>query len=317
MFVRGFVRSVARCVGLDEQEALERYGACAGIAPIAVTRGEVGARALVETMSELAPVTARMLEQPPEPRVPAATPPTPSVVVVEEIAVEAVSAVDETVAEAPAVVEAVAEAAPMKKKRAPRKKSTASATATPTPRARKKKPTAPAPESVAVAVAESVAVACEEPVAVAEPVAATMDATTCSAIDVIDVSVDALAEGSAPWRPTMPVAIAPSLPWRRPAFTSSTHASPSLVIDDDDPESADLEREARDAMKTPNRVSFLPPILLDRDDKSGRQGGLTLAVIILLIAATLTLSYLMRRPSVSGDGVTMTHTSHAIAHRLV
>jgi hypothetical protein len=67
-------------------------------------------------------------------------------------------------------------------------------------------------------------------------------------------------------------------------------------------------------MKAPNRVSFLPPILLDRDDKSTRQGGLTLAVIILLIAATLTLSYLMRRPSLSGDGVTM---RDAISHRLV
>jgi hypothetical protein len=30
-------------------------------------------------------------------------------------------------------------------------------------------------------------------------------------------------------------------------------------------------------------------------------------VILLLIAATLTLSYLMRRPSVSGDGVTQAH----------
>ncbi len=46
------------------------------------------------------------------------------------------------------------------------------------------------------------------------------------------------------------------------------------------------------------------PVLLDREDRSARQGGLTLAVIILLIAATLTLSYLMRRPSSSGDGVT-------------
>ena len=41
-----------------------------------------------------------------------------------------------------------------------------------------------------------------------------------------------------------------------------------------------------------------------REDRVGRQGGLTLAVIILLIAATLTLSYLMRRPSASGDGMT-------------
>src|SRR5215470_16996263 len=29
VFVRGFVRSFARCVGLDEREALRRYAACA------------------------------------------------------------------------------------------------------------------------------------------------------------------------------------------------------------------------------------------------------------------------------------------------
>src|SRR6476660_5109507 len=29
VFVRGFVRSFARCVGLDESEALERYADCA------------------------------------------------------------------------------------------------------------------------------------------------------------------------------------------------------------------------------------------------------------------------------------------------
>ena len=60
-------------------------------------------------------------------------------------------------------------------------------------------------------------------------------------------------------------------------------------------------------------MSFLPPILLDRDDRSGRQGGLTLAVIILLIAATLTLSYLMRRPNVSGSGVTMNDVPATLA----
>ena len=87
---------------------------------------------------------------------------------------------------------------------------------------------------------------------------------------------------------------------------------PSLVIDDADPDSADRERDDRTS-KEPHRLSFLPPILLDREDRSARQGGLTLAVIILLIAATLTLSYLMRRPSPSGDGVTMNDATHAPA----
>ncbi|HEY0254059.1 MAG TPA: helix-turn-helix transcriptional regulator [Kofleriaceae bacterium] len=107
------------------------------------------------------------------------------------------------------------------------------------------------------------------------------------------------------WKPTMPP-VAPSVPWKRPtqSFKTSTFTVPSLVIDDADPDIADRERDERDTAKGPHRVSFLPPILLDRDDKTSRQGGLTLAVILLLIAATLTLSYLMRRPSVSGDGVT-------------
>src|SRR5215470_12869160 len=50
VFVRGFIRSVARCLGLDEGEALRRYAACGGIAP--------SARALVEAMADLAPSSA-------------------------------------------------------------------------------------------------------------------------------------------------------------------------------------------------------------------------------------------------------------------
>ena len=100
-----------------------------------------------------------------------------------------------------------------------------------------------------------------------------------------------------------PLATTSSTPWRRPALPTT----PSLVIDDADPDRAEREQEER-ANARDQRVSFLPPILLDREDRSARQGGLTLAVIILLIAATLTLSYLMRRPSVSGNGVTMRET---------
>jgi hypothetical protein len=297
-------------VGLDEAEALVRYGKCAQ-----PTAGEVGARALVETMSPLAPVTARIIA-----RVPAATPPEPTAVVIEVAPIVEAEPVVEA-AEAAPVVEAapaieaepaieaapVTEAAP-KKKRAPRKKAATGATPT-APRTRKKKTTA-APDAVAATESEPIAVT--EPVAVTEStpvdVPAETDTTTSAAIEVID------ATDAAAWQPTMPP-VAPSVPWRRPTFSTAVPAyvAPSLVIDDANPDSADEEREAREAAKVPNRVSFLPPILLDRDDKSGRQGGLTLAVIILLIAATLTLSYLMRRPSLSGDGVTM---ADSIAHRL-
>jgi hypothetical protein len=108
---------------------------------------------------------------------------------------------------------------------------------------------------------------------------------------------------TATWAPKMPPA-APSVPWRKPAYAAAAGAMvPSLIIDDADPDSAERVLEER-AEKHGTRRSFLPPILLDREDRSARQGGLTLAVIILLIAATLTLSYLMRRPSASGDGMT-------------
>jgi len=99
--------------------------------------------------------------------------------------------------------------------------------------------------------------------------------------------------------------VGPAVPWRRPAYLATAlPAAPSLVIDDADPESAERVLEERAEHLAPRR-SFLPPILLDREDRSARQGGLTLAVILLLIAATLTLSYLMRRPGASGDGMTV------------
>ncbi|MDX2094319.1 MAG: helix-turn-helix domain-containing protein, partial [Kofleriaceae bacterium] len=55
VFVRGFIRSFARCVGLDEAEALQRYTAAAG----ASQTPSASARAFVESMSELAPASAR------------------------------------------------------------------------------------------------------------------------------------------------------------------------------------------------------------------------------------------------------------------
>jgi hypothetical protein len=84
---------------------------------------------------------------------------------------------------------------------------------------------------------------------------------------------------------------------------STVTARPVLIIDDEHPEDAERSQEERVERSDPSWRSFLPPALLDSDDGSHR-GTLTLAVIILVIVATLTMSYLLRRPNVSGDGVT-------------
>jgi hypothetical protein len=139
------------------------------------------------------------------------------------------------------------------------------------------------------------------------------DATEIVAEPVVDatpVETVGATDSSETWTPKMPAPTS-TPPWRRTtSFMATTTAwsAPSLTIDDDDPDSAERVLEDRAAERTQARRSFLPPILLDRDDRSARQGGLTLAVIILLIAATLTLSYLMRRPSSSGNGMTMAET---------
>ena len=322
VFVRGFVRSFARCVGLNETEALERFGAISSTTPVAQV-----ARALVDTMSELAPMTAAMTSVTLVNK-PATPAPVVEISPVVEVApvVEAVSVPAVEVEPVVATTAIDAEAAEPTKKKRTRKKP---GTTTPRPRSKKSKPDLVA-EAVA-AVEASPELVVEAPaqveIVVASPRAPAIEVVEISATtDSTPLPVDdlALAEGSAPiatfeeptrvWQPTMPpIAATPSVPWRRPSFgttttTTSAYATPTLVIDDSDPELAELERDEREAAKGPHRVSFLPPILLDREDKSARQGGLTLAVIILLIAATLTLSYLMRRPSVSGAGVTMAET---------
>jgi|GEM_PF-2081692 len=136
--------------------------------------------------------------------------------------------------------------------------------------------------------------------------AASVNAATDTAVTA---DADAVAT-SGTWKPSMPTVTTSSVPWRRPALgiyaTSTAPVIPTLVIDDADPESAEREQEDRAQAHVP-RKSFLPPILAERaKNAASGQGTLTLAVIILLIAATLTLSYLMRRPSSSGDGVTRT-----------
>ncbi|MBC7973577.1 MAG: helix-turn-helix domain-containing protein [Myxococcales bacterium] len=401
VFVRGFVRSFARCVGLDEDEALRRYGACGlanGTADLTPT-----VRALVEAMVDLAPgsvgtpratprrmqavqpvegpemvdlgspgmstsgavvetmmlpetgtvvmpaqLAAMVAEAAPSVCEPVVSAPSTlpagsfdalpvarlsaemSVVIVEapdaRLSAEMpVAIVDEPVASEPGApiavaVEPVALAAVVsdgsKKKRGRRGKGR-NKRATDAPAGISREllatgtPSAASPVVVASLAAEpSVA---SEPsvtsestapsVSLAEPIAAVVERAVEAACDE-PIAMET-------WAPKMPPIAAPSVPWRKPAYAASTAVVvPSLVIDDADPDSAERVLEARAETLAPRR-SFLPPILLDREDRSTRQGGLTLAVIILLIAATLTLSYLMRRPSASGDGMTRLETPAA------
>ena len=387
VFVRGFVRSVARCVGLGEDEALRRYAACA-VDGSAKSAGP-SARAVVDAMADLAPMAARTtprvlidVELTTEPAIlePAeltakdlpdeltAAPvevetfmlPETGTLVVTPPTVDAPLVTTEPPTEAMPVEAAAIEATPVeptieipgsKKKRSRRtstatpgkgrkRKAMASGTpAEPTPVV--VEPTlegAPPPEEIAPATievaAESMATAGADastemasPHALAEAAVATgadhTDGDTAASsaeaivtIEIVTSCTDTASESSrmvaaavdvadalSTWTPQMPAPMTTSAPWRRGA-RGTTPPAPNLVavIDDADPESA--ERELEDRRTKEPRRTFLPPILLDREDRSARQGGLTLAVIILLIAATLTLSYLMRRPSSSGDGVT-------------
>jgi hypothetical protein len=326
VFVRGFVRSYARCCGLDETEALERYTLAAG-APTAPT---AAARALVDSMSELAPMTATrapkvlgdvelaagslqdLPKAAPEIVVEAFLPETGTLVIEEPVASIVVPAPSEVVAPietAAIVAEPIEAAAPTKSKKG--KKG----------RGKKRKDIAAGTPSTPMPVVE----AAPAPAAsIVEPIIAEGSTATATAIEVeaitdvtvtpAEKTVEDTTEPTETWSPKMPP-VMPSVPWRRPVSTLMSTAPsaivPTIVIDDADPDSA--EREIEDRAAANERLprsgrSFLPPILLDREDRSARQGGLTLAVIILLIAATLTLSYLMRRPSSTGDGVTLNDT---------
>ena len=351
VFVRGFVRSFARCVGLDEAEALQRYTTAAG----QPTAPSAAARALVESMTELAPATAtrspKILRREPEtdiageatfaggslPAIPKAETVTemllpetgtlgPEPMIIEASVVDAIEPISESTSEVVAPVievlevvsslietkpadDVVLETKSSKKKRG-KGKSKRKAIATGTP----SDPTPVIETRDAVPATEEIVVGSESTTCVAD-----VDETLAASTETATVEASTgLVEPTETWAPKMPTIVAPSVPWRRPyASTTSTAAVvPTMVIDDSDPDSAERELEERAAAKEPARRSFLPPILLDREDRSARQGGLTLAVIILLIAATLTLSYLMRRPSSTGDGVTQAPIT-GVAHDIV
>ena len=370
VFVRGFVRSFARCVGLEEAEALRRYAACALGASTSGTAGTSDiaptARALVEAMAELVPDSAATAAR--------ATPRKMLAVDVGDLAAGSLGDLPagDAFAADPAV-EAIGAASAMK--RAEPQAGARAARGSEAPFAEAAavaSPVAAGPAPVQQVERAAASAAAVEPVAAIEiagessskrkrsrrarardrraarmatgtdlsqvvPPSASGDTVAVAAADGADGAIPSAAPdtgaaepaipgapasligepiATATWSPTMPpAAAAPSVPWRKPAYTaaaSATAAAPSLVIDDADPDSAERVIEER-AEKHAVRRSFLPPILLDREDRSARQGGLTLAVIILLIAATLTLSYLMRRPGASGDGMTRLETPASLA----
>jgi cytoskeleton protein RodZ len=318
VFVRGFIRSVARCIGLDEREALQRYAACGGGAMLALGSTEIApaARALVEAMADLAPSSATAARATPrrmlavedaEPvdaaapvefatgslvnaRVPEIDPP-PAAAPAPAVAVDpdALASIDESIEVAAPEAVAPVDAAPVEE---PPAAEVAIATSVAAPSAAAQTIALPAPQPSkkkkgrrAKGRNKRKALAMGTPPG-ASPV------------------VPGPASSDAGWTPRMPFGPFGSAPWRKPACAASSTIAPRLVIDDADPDSAELALEERAERQAPRR-SLLPPILLDREDRSARQGGLTLAVIILLIAATLTLSYLMRRPGASGDGMTL------------
>lgn len=93
----------------------------------------------------------------------------------------------------------------------------------------------------------------------------------------------------------------------RQAGGAPAAASPAPTSSVDEPAATTPAVEAAPVIpraRARRERAFLPPAW--SEEETGRRGPLTLAVIILVIVATLTMSYLLRRPShqLGGDGVT-------------
>jgi cytoskeletal protein RodZ len=86
------------------------------------------------------------------------------------------------------------------------------------------------------------------------------------------------------------------------ATTAAANAEPPVAAAS--PDAAAAEPRGRAA-----RTTFLPPVGLA--DGLPRRGPLTLAVVILVVVATLTMSYLLRTPSDGGDGITAAPSARA------
>jgi hypothetical protein len=325
VFVRGFLRSYAKSVGLPVDEVLARYGGCGfAAAPVA----SVAAQALLETMAPLAPVASRPMGAAPITPAPrilgstemAAVEPPPEVMA--DVAPEVVADVVASSAGAPSDGVVASTTAPIKRRTTKRAATVAG------PRERDARgrfirksvemtvviPDEVRAEAAAFDDAEVPQANADDPAATNHPAATNELAATKDHVQVSDPAEAGKLVAAGPSAPAAmsdvvvraePVSATVRVMPPRP---SRPMAAPTLVIDDDHPEEAERTREDRARAKDGGWRSFLPPALLDQE-RGGRQGGLTLAVIILLIVATLTLSYLMRRPSSTGEGITAVPTA--------
>lgn len=232
VFVRGFLRSYATCVGLDADETIRRYAAC-GLAP-----GPVAAPGAAHALVVAAP-----------PAVPGES---------DEQEIDA--GASEAISEARDEVDTARRAESSEQVEEEPKRPREAGRAAPSKRRRKKRRA----RARAAATRRS------------------------------DEGVEQSARREPEAEP-------------EPKPVSKPQSPPALVIDDEDPEAAEETLAARargeEREKDFSRRMFLPPVLLDPDQGS-RRGALTLAVIILVIVATITMSYLLRRPSSSIDGLT-------------
>ncbi len=295
VFIRGFLRSYARCVGIDAEATVQRYAQC-GLSPAPVASPQ--AQALLEAMARLAPehavAASRIGGSTPSPR-PADTesdacfahgstaalaiPPVPSedaapsAALPEHHSSEHLESATGQAAAAPVIV--TNQAAKRGRGRR-RKKRHARGSSAP-----RRDGGAPRHDS------------CSE-------LAADVAPAGVSAVKATQLS-PAEPAGAPPLSPAGASAVKATP--RSPAPVVLPR--PTLLIDDANPdvaERAQVERAAVPERDASTRMS-MPAALLDAD-AGPRRGALTLAVIILVIVATITMSYLMRRPSYTGDGIT-------------
>jgi hypothetical protein len=310
VFVRGFLRSYARCLDLDVDATVQRYAAC-GLDPAPVAsdeaqklakpvrvddapRGDVGP---ARPAAELSAPTAALCEPPAPPA------PEPSRSIDPDTEAEISAQQDEALAEAgdeardEAALEGAAGSGGAAAK-APRAAASGGKRRRRGRRGgrrrngrRRAEPQAEAREvGAADASAPSAPGEAESVSAAAEAERAPVDSAPSG-----QGSNDAREEAAAV---VMPAATPQPAP--RPRTV--------LRIDDDCPEDAerldDVRPVRRDAGPADDTLrAFLLPNLAE-EDSGARRSSLTVAVLILVIVATLAMSMLLRRPSESSDGIT-------------